>query len=147
MPLYLSLMMLILEIARRRPGRWEDLVEVADLQPGAKRRYGKRLLEIVAAAQELPAADLPPAPPRTRRVRRQKELVRALQEIVAETAAEFGVAPEVLAQRRVIEDLLRRILVDGRQDLPPELEGWRANVIGRRLQQALEGHRSGVKLA
>lgn len=137
----------LVEIARRQPGRWKDLDAIRDLQPGAKRRYGERLLEIVAAAQELPTADLPAVQPRSRRVRGQKEILRALQEMVAETAAESGVAQEVLAQRRVLEDLLRRILVDGKRDLPPELEGWRENVIGRRLLQALEGHRSGLKLA
>jgi len=137
----------LVEIARRKPGRWKDLDAIRDLQPRAKRRYGARLLEIVAAAQELPIADLPAVRPRSRRVRGQKEILRALQEMVAETAAECGVAQEVLAQRRVLEDLLRRILVDGKRDLPPEFEGWRENVIGRRLLQALEGHRSGLKLA
>ena len=64
------------------------------------------------------------------RVERASELVRGLQALVAERARELGVAPEVLAHKRALERLVREVAGNGSRELPPELEGWRREVVG-----------------
>jgi ribonuclease D len=79
-------------------------------------------------------------------------VIRALQKEAAKIAEALGVAPEILTKKKVLEALVRRVLSEGRDDLPDELEGWRAEVVGRPLLELLlehrsGAHRSGVKLA
>ena len=64
------------------------------------------------------------------RVERASELVRGLQALVAERARELGIAPEVLAHKRMLERLVRDVAGHGSRELPPELLGWRREVVG-----------------
>jgi ribonuclease D len=57
--------------------------------------------------------------------------VRTLARLTQQTGQEIGVAPEILATRRELERL-----VAGARDGAP-LAGWRREVIGARLLQAL----------
>ena len=120
----------LLEIARRRPQRPDDLPEVLTLPPRERRRYGQALLDAVDRAARLAEHDLPHQTPRTPRIERASELVRGLQALVADRAKELGVAPEVLAHKRALERLVREVAGHGSRELPPELEGWRREVVG-----------------
>lgn len=137
----------LVDVARRRPAKQRDLYAIRDLKPAQRRRYAAEILEIVERVQEVREADLPARPSRRPRIARQKEVIRVLQTKAAQIAKDLGVAPEVLTRKRVIEDLVGRVLTEGRDDLPCELEGWRAEVVGRPLLELLVAHRSGVKLA
>ena len=77
----------------------------------------------------------------------KKGVIRVLQTKAAEIARDLGVAPEVLTQKRVIEELVRCVLAEGGDDLPDELQGWRAEAVGRPLLELLVAQRGGVKLA
>ena len=120
----------LLEIARRRPRRPNELPEVLTLPPRERRRYGQALLDAVDRAARLPEHDLPRQTPRAPRIERATELVRGLQALVADRAKELGVAPEVLAHKRALERLVREVAGNGSRELPPELEGWRREVVG-----------------
>jgi ribonuclease D len=120
----------LLELARRRPRRTSDLGEVVTLPQRERRRYGQALVDAVERGARMPERDLPRQAPRAPRVERAAELVRGLQALVADRARELGVAPEVLAHKRMLERLVREVAGRGSRELPPELEGWRREVVG-----------------
>jgi ribonuclease D len=120
----------LLELARRRPRRPDDLRDIRTLPHREQRRYGRALLEAVERGYRTPERDLPRQAPRAPRVDRASELVRGLQALVADRARELGVAPEVLAHKRALERLVREVAGNGSRELPPELEGWRREVVG-----------------
>ena len=137
----------LLELARRRPTKASDLRGIRDLNASQCRRYGHVFLETLERVEGFTPEKLPPETPRGAKIPRQKELVRALQEQVARVGEELEIAPEILCQRRVLEALTRRVLGEQCDELPDELLGWRAEVIGGPMLEALKAHRSGVKLA
>jgi ribonuclease D len=120
----------LLEIARRRPRRPNELPDILTLPPRERRRYGQALLDAVDRAERMPEHALPRQTPRAPRIERASELVRGLQALVADRAKELGVAPEVLAHKRALERLVREVAGHGSRELPPELEGWRREVVG-----------------
>ena len=113
----------LLEIARRRPRRPNDLPEVITLPPRERRRYGPALLDAVDRASRIPEQDLPRQAPRAPRIERATELVRGLQALVADRARELGIAPEVLAHKRALERLVREVAGNGSRELPPRARG------------------------
>lgn len=120
----------LLAIARRRPSTPRQLREIRELPPNERRRHGHRLLELVREALSRPVARLPEQAPRAPRVEGSADLVRGLQELVARRARELRVAPELLAQKRVLEKLVRQVTGRREDRLPPELGGWRREAIG-----------------
>ena len=57
--------------------------------------------------------------------------MKELQALVARIGGEMEIAPEILAQRRVLEGLVRSYVGRGSRELPAELGGWRREVVGR----------------
>jgi ribonuclease D len=122
----------LLRLAELRPQREEQLGAVEELPDGVRRRYGRAIVEQVAAALALDAAQLPPAlpPPLDTAQGRRLKALRAHAITRGET---LGVAPEMLARRRDFEELLR--WCDGPEGAEPPavLGGWRLGVIGEEL--------------
>lgn len=117
------------EIVNRVPRDRAALAQVPELQEGIVRHSGDEILEMVAAAgiEDPP----PPLPRRERPDPAFTALVRRLGEVVQRVAGELGVAAEVLATRRDLEQLAR-----GEQ--PPSIaDGWRREVIGEKLRAVL----------
>ena len=102
---------------------------IRGMRDGERRRYGDILLEMVRRGMDKPSAELP-RPTKRKRLPKQKELTRALQQMVARIGAEQGIAPEILARKKAVEDLIYRVAAGTEPRLPPELEGWRRTVIG-----------------
>ena len=104
---------------------------VPDLPEAVRRRHGKNLVSEIAAALALDAGAMPepvPPPPGPAETRR----VKALRARVLEHAEALGVAPEMLAKRRDLEDLVRRAST-GEAPASPLLNGWRREAIGESL--------------
>jgi ribonuclease D len=120
----------LLELARRRPRSSGDLDQLPTLHHRERRRYGRALVDAIERGARIPERDLPRQAPRAPRVERASELVKGLQALVADRARELGVAPEVLAHKRMLERLVREVAGHGSRELPPELEGWRREVVG-----------------
>ena len=114
------------EIAERLPSTIEDLGEVRALPAGIVRKSGDDLLEILAQARRYGDRETPfvlpgkPEPEQLARVTKLMAHVRA-------QAEEMRIAPELLATRRDIEQLV----FSGRTDVIGS--GWRRVVIGERL--------------
>jgi len=119
----------LLEIASQRPTSLEALAAIPDLSAGFIRRQGRTVLELMAEAEQQPL------PPEMRRLERpepaDQALVKRLSRVAARIAGELGIAPELLATRRELAQLLR-----GDRGIRP-LQGWRAGVVGNALLEAL----------
>ncbi|MCB1675169.1 MAG: ribonuclease D [Halioglobus sp.] len=108
-----------------------------DLPPPALRRYGKALLEVLAAQRRVPDSDLPRALPAPLD-RGQRDWLKKLKQQVQAIARELEVAPEVLLSGRDCELLLRE--ARGELDEPPtHWSGWRAERVIAPLRRTLAG--------
>ena len=119
----------LLRIAELQPDA-AGLAHVPDVPPGVLRRHGEALAQRIATARTLPQCDWPqpvPPPPGPAETRRVKQL----REIVVARAEELGIAPEMLARRRELEDIVRGLPEGGA--LPAPLQGWRLDAVGSRL--------------
>jgi ribonuclease D len=117
------------DIVLRVPRSSAELAGIAELPEGIRNNSGAQLLALIEALQ-LPA-QLPPLPPRRRPDPAQVEAVRTLAKLTQQTGREIGLAPEILATRRELERLVAGVREGG------PLEGWRREIIGARLLQAL----------
>ncbi len=117
------------EIVLQVPRTLEALEAIPQMPPGLVKRRGAELLACVAAA------DLPePPPPLAGRARPDPAkmlLIKKLSGIAQTAASELGLAPEVLATRRDLEQLAA-----GARD-GAVLHGWRRAVLGEQLLAAL----------
>ena len=124
---------LLLALAARRPKEAEDLRRLPALDPRQASRDGAVWLPLIEEAEGLPEAELPPRIAGKPFSPAARALENRLRERVREKAASLGLAPEILAPRRILDALLR--LTAGKSRLPRELQGWRRKVIGEELLQ------------
>jgi len=124
---------LLLALATRRPKEAEDLRRLPALDPRQASRDGAVWLPLIEEAEGLPEAELPPRIAGKPFSPAARALENRLRERVREKAASLGLAPEILAPRRILDALLR--LTAGKSRLPRELQGWRREVIGEELLQ------------
>jgi ribonuclease D len=115
-----------IEIARCLPRTLSELAAVAELHPQQVRNEGAQLLELIAQARAMPAAEYPPAPAPPL-PREWGEPLKRLRQLIAERALELNMPAEALARKRDCEILLRT------GALPASLKGWREAVIGAPL--------------
>ena len=117
------------DIVLQVPRDCAALERIRELPDGIRANSGAQLLELVsAAAVPDPAA---PLPQRRRANPQQIEQVVKLADISRRIAGSLELAPEVLATRRELEQLVR-----GERD-GALLRGWRREVIGLELLNAL----------
>lgn len=117
------------EIVQRVPRTLEALGVIAEMPRVVVERSGEEILRLAREA-DIPDPP-PPLPLRTRPDPALTALVKKLSTLNQATAAELNLSPEVLATRRDLEQL-----AEGRRDVGV-LHGWRREVIGQRLLDAL----------
>ncbi len=127
---------MLLNLVRTPPGSRHDLQE-AGLKPRQIRKYGDQLLDTVALASAVPAESWPPLLAGSHVI--DNKQVKSLRAIVEERAEAMNIAPEMLAKRKQLEELLRNIAQadDPESSLPVSLSGWRKSAIGEPLLEAL----------
>jgi len=119
------------EVAERLPSTSADLEQVRSLAGGIVRKSGEEILTVVAQARSDAATEAPivvPGKPESEQLAR----VTKLMSIVRAQAEHMKIAPELLATRRDIEQLVFSGKVDA-------LGGWRQEVIGARLLELAAG--------
>ncbi|MGC3874279.1 ribonuclease D [Halomonas sp. GXIMD04776] len=120
-------------IADAQPRNRYELAAVEGVKPTMVKREGDALLSMVRKAAELSPEQLPeilPSPltgPFKRRL-------KGLKQVVSDEAQRLGVAPEMLARRRQLEEL---VIADMKQLPLPLPSGWRGNLLNEGFQQAL----------
>jgi ribonuclease D len=106
------------------------------MSPRQVRKYGDDLLFLAAEARLLPESQRPELFERDSAHIDSKQL-GILRQVVQARAEVLSVAPELLTRRRHLEQLLRSEDKEGNYSLPAELSGWRKEVIGNDLIEAL----------
>ncbi|MEM1177347.1 MAG: ribonuclease D [Acidobacteriota bacterium] len=125
-------------IAQLLPRSFDKLGDIEDLDRRTRERHGKALMRIVKEARQCPAEELPRRMKRPADLSLHKETVNRLRSTVKERAAALEIAPEVLANRRTVERVMRRHLDGADPTLPPTLsDGWRFEAVGQALLAAI----------
>ncbi len=117
----------LLALANALPDGRAALEAVPGLPPALLRRRGDALLELLAQVPETAAPDIDPAPLDDA----EKKTLARLTALAREVAAQHDLEPEVLATRAELTSAVRGA-PSGRA-----FTGWRLEVIGRRLLEAL----------
>jgi len=128
----------LVAIGQRRPETFDDLAGMSELPDSLHGPRAAGLLAAIADALSQPEEKWPQSVPGPNDLGSLTGTIRRLKRTVRATAEALELPPELLAGNRVVSKLVRRDVFDGRRDLPPELDGWRAEVIGRRLLDALD---------
>jgi ribonuclease D len=123
---------LLLALATRLPKTLAEIEKLAGADRRLSERYGEGWLAFLDEARRLPGSELPPRILSSPPTAATRALEEKLREAVRRRAEELGVAPEVLASRRLWGPLLRSA-AEGEPRLPRELAGWRREVIGEEL--------------
>jgi ribonuclease D len=118
------------ELAERLPDSETQLQAIRSLPAGVVRKRGAELLELIAASSAA-AANEPPMHPPPRPDPAQLARVSELMAFVRTQALQLNIAPELLATRRDVEQL---VFGGHCEHL---LSGWRRTLIGERLQALL----------
>lgn len=106
---------------------FENWRRVKSVNQGFIRHNGDRIIELfrqpVTASSASTAKLSPPLPPS------QRNLLKKLRQLVVAKAEELGIAPELLARKRWITDLLQDTLAGAENAWPESLRGWRQEML------------------
>lgn len=119
----------LVQLARRQPRSAAELAAVKGVRPADCQRHGKRLLRLVAASLELPDDERPAKIRRPLDLAPYRGRLRRFRRALAAEAAELGIPPEMLANRKTAENLIRREVSGAEPLLPAELAGWRRKIL------------------
>ena len=122
----------LMQMARLRPGTYEEIREIEDIHPGALARYQDELLSLIADSQsaQTPVEKIEPLR------KTQTMQIKAMRRVVSHKAQELAVDPALLASRKELEKLIRAA-ANGEQ-APERFLGWRNSVITNDLLALLD---------
>jgi ribonuclease D len=124
------------DVAMHPPASQETLAQVRGLSPAWRGNdIGARMMEALAAADPLPASELPPREERGPGLGKEGALVADLLKLLLKIRArEANVAPRLVAKAEELE-----MLAAGRREGLAILEGWRFEEFGRDALDLVEG--------
>lgn len=119
--------------SRAQPLELQQLLALKDVQPGLLKHRGKRLLQVMyEPGQELPGSEpeslSPPLSPQ------QRNLLKRCQQTVKNKAEELHMAPELLARKKQLLELLDGWLADGRLSWQGDMATWRRELLEPEFQ-------------
>ena len=123
----------LVELARRNPASRANLDRVRGLEKTQIERVGDEVLQVIAAAREMPAAQLPTLEPRIQLSAEQEALVDAMMAVLRLRAASASLSPAMLANRSMLAQL-----VQGDRNVAV-MHGWRGALVAEPLQALLDG--------
>lgn len=123
----------LLEIIQRRPHSQSDLSRLPAVSPPLIRHHGKKILDFVAKAEDLPVPIEIPTPPLTSS---ERKLLKSLQSVVSDYSEKQGLAARFIASK---QELTQYILFHRDQSKTRSIldEGWRKEELGEQLQALL----------
>lgn len=125
-------------IAEILPEHIGQLRKVPELADKTIRRYGQKVIDLVAEVLPMAEADLPPRMLRPPSVK-QQELIKKMREKLIDVAQHNQIAPEYLARKKDYE-FIARALAEGKNGdeiFPPSLDGWRAALVKPEIKSIL----------
>jgi ribonuclease D len=130
---------LVTQLARRRPTTLEALRKERGIGEGILRRYGKPILATIKRGEEATPIKLP---------RRSEPppwfgpLAALCDALMRARCEEHQVAPEMVANRAEIGEVVLEIVQGGETPDTRLLSGWRREVAGEEMLELLRGERS-----
>ena len=116
-------------IAYAMPASTQELARVEDMPGKLVARAGNDIVRVVEKASKGGSSYQPPVPPNEA----QKTLLKKMQAIVQECAADLGLAAETIASRKELSG----VIIGGKRE-SRVFEGWRRALIGERLLELLD---------
>lgn len=126
----------ILDVAKEKPAKIGDLATLKNVSQYHRTRYGKRLVDAVKTAMEIPEADLPERnePKPWIRDKALENRINQLKRVRDKKAAELKLDPGLLAPRHVLTAIAEK----GTLDDIPAMRNWQRNVVGNDLLGAMK---------
>ena len=125
----------LVQMAVELPDNLTALAGIETVRSSSVRRYGAKALELITSGQQDQQALKPALPPLTKELR---SLLKELQKIVADAAADFAIPAELVCNRRVLTGMINRMVYDDDISLPRDFSGWRQALVGDLLLDRLE---------
>ncbi|MDX1676295.1 ribonuclease D [Arsukibacterium sp.] len=128
----------LLELAKRKPGSVESLLNIPGLASRDLRRHAKTLIDLIELAKQLPQENCPQAFYYPEHFPGEKAVLAELTQAVKDTAAETAIPAAFISIRRQMHEYFNwcwRVTDEERVLLPiPEyLTGWRQQLLLPRL--------------
>jgi ribonuclease D len=117
----------LIALAERRPATLSELQKIPELPRQLQQRFAQDVLQVIAAPPlgELPAPQLLDQP----LTASQRAVLKRLQEKVAEVASALGIASEVLARKKQLQELLLESTAAGHLVWPQSMQSWRQELL------------------
>jgi len=119
----------LLEIANRLPRAMDELAAINDMPGGLARRSGRHILELINVSG---AEDNAVPTPQLRPDETQKAQLADMQRMIAECAADLGLAAETVASKKELS-----ALVMDKPSYSRVLSGWRLGIVGESLRKLI----------
>jgi ribonuclease D len=131
----------IIDAAKTKPQKDEDLAKMKALSPGHRRQFGRDIVRLVREAMALPEEELPERG-ESKPWLRDKELearINALKKVRDKHAAALKIDPAVVAPRHIMAAAatLQPKSVDD-LDAIPAMRNWQKKLFGAELVSALQ---------
>jgi len=127
---------LLVELARATPGDRQALESLASWGAHRGRARPQALLDTVSAARAASPVALPGA---ASDLSAYREILTTLKRVVSRAARDLSIEPALLAPRRLLEKTVVHVRINGHDDLPEELQGWRAPILADAFMESLAG--------
>lgn len=119
----------LVQIALKTPRNRHQLEKLQSIKPPVVRRHGNAILGIVRAALDTPPSDMPCRIPRPLDLSPHRPKVQDLRRAVANRASELDIPPEMLANKRTVERLVRRRVRGKEPAVPEDFTPWRREIL------------------
>ncbi|MEH8017956.1 ribonuclease D [Rheinheimera muenzenbergensis] len=124
----------MLELAKRRPATAESLMNIPAIPAREVRRHAKTLVDIIAAAKDVPQQLCPQRFYHTDSFSGHKETSEQLSQAIKQAAAALAIPAEFISVKRQLNEYLNWCWRVSDQDrallpLPEYLQGWRAELL------------------
>ena len=125
-------------LARTQPDNLGDLGKIEDMHPRTVRHDGESILQVIRESAQTPVADWPEPLPEPLPVDATK-LLKKLRAVGQAESEKQGMVVELMLRKKYLEQLLKSGYPAGPYSLPEGLRGWRRELMGPALLDALEG--------
>ncbi|EIK98232.1 ribonuclease D [Pseudomonas sp. M47T1] len=123
-------------LARTQPDNLAALAKIEDMHPRTVRQDGELLLNLIKDAGSIAPEQWPQALPEPLPIE-ASGILKQLRAIGQAEGERLGIAPEVMLRKKTLEALLKSGYPNGPYQLPDTLRGWRRELMGPALLQAL----------
>lgn len=123
----------IIDIARFKPATHKDLAQIGNLSAEYVKRHGDAILQVLSDAAKINPADYPKLPQFNKLNNEQQAIADCLMAICRLVVEENQIALASVTSKKEIDQL-----VAGKTDTPITT-GWRNEMLGKYLQQFLQG--------